>query len=117
MKKAFKQYFRWVGIWIGGGETQLGNPVRVRFEIKERLNGESLELSVEYCHADTHQLLHGVVGLLGGVSVTGFAMAVTYPRAGNIGGGGFMMIHLASGEDVAIDYRESAPAAGLSIWP
>lgn len=43
---------------------------------------------------------------------TGFAMAVTYPRAGNIGGGGFMMIHLANGnEDIAIDYRESAPAA------
>ncbi|MGL9619192.1 gamma-glutamyltransferase [Bradyrhizobium sp. U531] len=43
---------------------------------------------------------------------TGFAMAVTYPRAGNIGGGGFMVIHSADrNEDITIDYRETAPAA------
>ena len=43
---------------------------------------------------------------------TGFALAVTYPRAGNIGGGGFMMIHSTErNEDIAIDYRETAPSA------
>ncbi len=42
---------------------------------------------------------------------TGFALAVTYPFAGNIGGGGFMNIHMADGRDAAIDYREVAPLA------
>lgn len=42
---------------------------------------------------------------------TGFALAVTLPRAGNIGGGGFMMIYLAEeNKTIAIDYREMAPS-------
>ena len=42
----------------------------------------------------------------------GFTMAVTLPRAGNLGGGGFMLIHLAeSSEMIALDYREKAPQA------
>jgi len=40
---------------------------------------------------------------------TGFALAVTYPAAGNIGGGGFMVIHLANGKNTTLDFREMAP--------
>ncbi|MDG1858101.1 MAG: gamma-glutamyltransferase, partial [Emcibacteraceae bacterium] len=40
----------------------------------------------------------------------GFALAVTYPQAGNIGGGGFMVIHMAEeNKSITIDYREMAP--------
>lgn len=43
---------------------------------------------------------------------TGFALAVTLPRAGNLGGGGFMLVHLAGrNETIALDYRETAPRA------
>jgi gamma-glutamyltranspeptidase/glutathione hydrolase len=40
----------------------------------------------------------------------GFALAVTHPRAGNIGGGGFMLVRIAGGEETFIDYRETAPS-------
>jgi gamma-glutamyltranspeptidase/glutathione hydrolase len=42
---------------------------------------------------------------------TGLALSVVYPFAGNLGGGGFMLVHLSDGRDTVIDYRECAPAS------
>jgi len=41
---------------------------------------------------------------------TGFALAVTHPQAGNIGGGGFLVAHTAYGESFSLDFREMAPS-------
>ena len=45
---------------------------------------------------------------------TGFALAVIYPQAGNLGGGGFMLIRMKDGKTHFIDYREKAPAAATA---
>jgi gamma-glutamyltranspeptidase/glutathione hydrolase len=45
---------------------------------------------------------------------TGFALAVVHPQAGNLGGGGFMLIRMSDGKTHFVDYREKAPAAATA---
>ena len=88
-------------------------PSRPPYEIVQNLVADSCMVVAE------HPLAAKVgIGILkaGGNAVDAaiasqFAKAVVYPRAGNIGGGGFMVIRMASGEVAALDYREMAPAA------
>src|ERR1700734_2469443 len=44
----------------------------------------------------------------------GFALAVVFPQAGNIGGGGFMLVRMHTGQAHFLDYREKAPAAATA---
>src|SRR5437764_15382669 len=44
-------------------------------------------------------------------AAVGYALAVVYPAAGNLGGGGFMLLRLADGRTIFLDFREKAPLA------
>ncbi|HBB87685.1 MAG TPA: gamma-glutamyltransferase [Blastocatellia bacterium] len=78
-------------------------PVRARHGIVAATNQLAARLGVEV-------LQRGGNAIDAAVAVA-FALAVTHPAAGNLGGGGFMMVRLRNGKTTAIDYREMAPAA------
>jgi gamma-glutamyltranspeptidase/glutathione hydrolase len=60
------------------------------------------------------RILHSGGNAVDAAVAVGFALAVVHPVAGNIGGGGFMLVHEADGRNLFIDYREKAPLAATA---
>ncbi len=60
------------------------------------------------------QILRAGGNAFDAAAAIGFALAVTYPAAGNLGGGGFLVGHTADGRMIALDFREVAPSAATA---
>ncbi len=95
---------------IALSENRLANDEAARAQAVSAHNGMVVTQDALATRVGVDILQRGGNAVDAAVAV-GFAMAVTYPRAGNLGGGGFMLIHRADGGDIAIDYRETAPQA------
>ena len=86
-----------------GVEADVFHPVRAQ-------NGMVASVDAAATRVGVSVLKQGGNAVDAAVAV-GYALAVTHPQAGNLGGGGFMLIRLKDGRTTAIDFREMAPAA------
>lgn len=83
-------------------EEDVFHPVRAKQGIVASVDATATQVGVDI-------LKEGGNAVDAAVAV-GYALAVTHPQAGNLGGGGFMLIRSKNGNTTAIDFREMAPA-------
>jgi gamma-glutamyltranspeptidase/glutathione hydrolase len=96
-----------VNVAAGEAQTELSEqPVRARHAMVVTIHHLATDAGV--------QILHEGGNAIDAAVTVGFALAVVYPDAGNLGGGGFMLIHLANEKNTFIDYRERAPMAATA---
>ncbi len=94
--------------------AQTAAPAKVLDETPVRTK-HAMVVTVQHDATDAGvQILHEGGNAVDAAVAVGFALAVTHPAAGNIGGGGFMLIRLRGGKTHFLDYREKAPAAATA---
>ena len=101
----------------GGAFAAVANPPPVSYGVEEDVfhpvraqNGMVASVDAAATNVGVDILRQGGNAVDAAVAV-GYALAVTHPQAGNLGGGGFMLIRLKDGRTTAIDFREMAPSA------
>ena len=101
----------------GGAFGAVANPPPVSYGVEEDVfhpvraqNGMVASVDAAATNVGVDILRQGGNAVDAAVAV-GYALAVTHPQAGNLGGGGFMLIRLKDGRTTAIDFREMAPSA------
>src|SRR5690349_1367325 len=90
----------WIAASVGAWAAQ---PVRARHGMVVARERHATEAGLEILKSGGNAIDAAVA--------VGFALAVTHPSAGNLGGGGFMLIRLADGRTTFLDFRERAPKA------